>query len=146
MVTGKYGAAIHSSPRWCVLVILDVGSGLKSKEHVMEMKSKSAFVLRLAALSILFEFLFLSAALMLTWGQPSWIGFFSNLFLTSILALALLFGSMIFGTGTNRQQGLTEFRFAQFRLDGSQVGRLALWLSTVVAFFGSMISALIFMN
>lgn len=102
----------------------------------MEMKGRSAFVLRLAALSILFEFLFLLAALMLTWKQPSWVGFFSNLFLTSIFALALLFGSMLFGSGTVRRHGQ----------DGSQTGWLALWLSTVVAFFGSMISALVFMN
>lgn len=102
----------------------------------MEMKGKSAFVIQLAGLSILFEFLFLLAALLLTWNQPSWVGFFSNLFLASIFALALLFGSMLFGSGIVRRHGQ----------GGSQARWLALWLSTVVAFIGSMISALIYMN
>jgi hypothetical protein len=93
----------------------------------MEMKGKSASVLRLAALSVLFEFLFLLAALMLTWKQPSWVGFFSNLFLTSIFALALLFGSMIFGSGTVRRHALPGLRFVPLRLEGSQVGWFALW-------------------
>lgn len=102
----------------------------------MEMKGRSAFVLRLAGLSVLFEFLFLQAALLLTWNQPSWVGFFSNLFLASLFALALVFGSMLFGSGTVRRHGQ----------DGSHAGWLALWLSTVVAFFGSMIFALVLMN
>lgn len=112
----------------------------------MEMKSKFPFVLQLAALSILFGLLFLLIALTLSWNQLSWIELFSNLFLTSLFSLALLLGLMLFGSGIIRQHGHIGNHVAPFKLDGSQVDKLALWLSTVITFFASMILAVMFMN
>ena len=112
----------------------------------MERKNKSAFVIRLAGLSILFEILFLLVALMLSWDQLSWIELFSNLFLTSLVSLSLLLGLMIFSSGSIGQHKFLGYNFTPLKLDGSQVGGLALCLSTVIAFFASMILALMFMN
>jgi hypothetical protein len=112
----------------------------------MERKHKPAFVLRLAGLTILFEGLFLLVALMLSWDQLSWIGLFSNLFLTSLLSLSLLFGLFLFSSGTIRQRDFITVTFMSLKFDGSQVGKLAFWLATVIAFFASMLLALRFMN
>jgi hypothetical protein len=109
------------------------------------MKSKSTFILRLAAQSILLESVLLSVALMLSWKQLSWIAFFSNLFVTSLFALALLLGLLIFSLGTV-QPKIPGYNVAPFQLDGVRMGRLAFWLATVVAFLLSLILALMFMN
>ena len=112
----------------------------------MEMKNKSAFLIRLSGLSILFEILFLLVALMLSWDQRSWIGFFSNLFVTSLFALSLLLGLILFSSGSIRQHKFLGYNFTPLKLDGSQVGGLAFCLATFIAFFASMILALMFMN
>jgi hypothetical protein len=112
----------------------------------MEMKHKSAFVLRLAGLTILFEGLFLLVALMLSWDQLSWVELFSNLFLTSLFSLSLIFGLFLFSSGTIRKPKLLAFTFMSLKFDGSQVGKLAFWLATIIAFFASMLLALRFMN
>jgi hypothetical protein len=112
----------------------------------MDMKHKSAFVLRLAGLTILFEVLFLLVALLLSGDQRSWIELFSNLFITSLFSLSLLLGLMLFTSGTIRQRTFLGFTFMPLKFDGAQLGRLAFWLATVIAFFASMVLALRFMN
>lgn len=112
----------------------------------METISRSTFFLRLTGMSILFEALFLLIALMLSGNQLSWIELFSNLFLTSLVSVALLFGSMLFGSRTFQRPKTFSFTFSPLKLDSSQPALMALWLSTVLTFFASMLLALMFMN